>query len=305
MKKRNKRPLSFWNACVPKPNAMNAVFCLILTLIVSIGPCQAGADQRGVLSSAEDFPAASLEPGLLDIPSWAVHIPEHSFVGISQPCSSIEEARQQSLDSAIGQILQAMGAEYHLSHESILTGDLNQSRHELKEKLSYTARWLLHSVQQNIKQHAFRNTGSGQVCFVLVRMTPGDLEKLKRLSIGAKVSARLIGISDGQASIEVSETNGVGVTITEYKMTAAIRNNHARLITLFLWKVPETDTSSYEGALPNRLSLNKSAGRTIIPLSDVEGSLKSFLMGSREDISITMTGYDEIGRSVAASVRIH
>jgi hypothetical protein len=99
------------------------------------------------------------------------------------------------------------------------------------------------------------------------------------------------------------ETNGVGVTITEYQMTAAIRNNHARLITLFLWKVPETATASYEGALPNRLSLNKSSGRIIIPLSNVGGSLKSFLMGSREDISITLTGYDEIGRQVSVPVR--
>jgi hypothetical protein len=303
MKKRNKRPLNFWNAFVPRPDAMNAIFCLILTLIVGIGPCLAGADQRGDLSSPQDLSAASLEPTLLDIPSWAVHIPEHSFVGISQPCSSIEEARQQALDSAIGQILQAMGAEYHLSHESTMTGDLNQSRHELKEKLSYTAGWLLNSVQQNIKQYAFRNTGDGQVCFVLVRMTPGDLEKLKRLNIGAKVSARLIGISGGQASIEVMETNGVAVIITEYQMITAIRNNHARLITLFLWKVPQTATASYEGALPNRLSLNKSSGRAIIPLSNVGSSLTSFLMGSSEDISITMTGYDEIGRPVSVQVR--
>lgn len=284
---------------------MNAIFCLILTLIIGLGPCQAGADERTALYSGENLSAVSLEAGRLDIPAWATHIPEQSFVGISQPCSSIEEARQQSLDSAIGQILQAMGAEYHLFHESMLTGDLNQSRHELKEKLSYTARWLLNSVQQNIKQYAFRNTGDGQVCFVLVRMTSGDLERLKRLSIGAKVSARLIGISGGQASIEVSETNGIDVTITDYQMTAAIRNNHARLITLFFWKVPETATTSYEGGLPDRLSLNKSSGHTIIPLSNMGGSLKSFLMGSREDISITLTGHDEIGRSVAASVTIH
>jgi hypothetical protein len=282
---------------------MNAIFCLILTLIVSIGHCQAGADERSALYSAKNSSATLSVADRLDIPSWAIHIPEHSFVGISRPCSSIEEARQQALDSAIGQILQAMGAEYHLSHESMLTGDLHQSRHELKEKLSYTARWLLNSVQQNVQQYAFRNTGGGQVCFVLVRMTPGDLEKLKRLSIGAKVSARLIGISDGQASIEILETNGVGVTITEYQMTASIRNSHACLITLFLLKVPETATASYDGALPNRLSLNKSSGSITIPLSAVRGSLKSVLMGSKEDISITLTGYDEIGRQVSVPVR--
>ena len=86
-------------------------------------------------------------------------------------------------------------------------------------------------------------------------------------------------------------------------MTAAIRNNHARLITLFLWKVPKTATVSYDGALPNRLSLNNSSGSITIPLSAVRSSLKSVLMGSREDISIIVTGYDEIGRQVSVPVR--
>ncbi|MBU4492013.1 MAG: hypothetical protein KKD69_06075 [Euryarchaeota archaeon] len=273
-------------------------------MIINISSCLADATERAALSSikGQSIPITETEP--LQIPSWAIHIPEHSYVGISSPCPSIEEARQQAINSAISQILQAMGADYQLTHESVLSGNLNQSRYEIKERLSYTARWLLNSVQKNIKQYAFQISGNGHVCFVLVRMMPSELEKLKRLTIGAKISARLIGINGAQVSIEVSESNGVGVTITEYRLTAAVRHHHARFITLFLWKVPETDNISHVEALPLRLSLSNSSGCTTIHIFNGKDRLKSIFMGSKNDISITLIGYDELGRSVSASVKI-
>lgn len=283
---------------------MILICCLVLTMIMNIIPCQANETERAALSSVKGqfIPITETEP--LNIPQWAVHVPEHSYVGISSPCPSIEEARQQALGSAIGQILQSMGAEYHLFHKSELSGDLHHSKYELKERLSYTAKWLLNSVQQNIKQYAFQKTGNAHVCFVLVRMMPPELEKLKRLTIGAKISARLIGTNGAQVSIEVSESNGVGVTITEYRLTTAVRHHNARFITLFLWKVPETDNISHVEALPLRLSLNNSSGLTTIPVLNGKDRLKSILMGSKDDISITLIGYDELGRSVSASVKI-
>jgi hypothetical protein len=73
-----------------------------------------------------------------------------------------------------------MGADYQLTHESILSGNLDQSRHELRERLAYTARWLLDSVQQNSRQYAFQETGDGFVAYILVQMMPWELERLKR-----------------------------------------------------------------------------------------------------------------------------
>ncbi len=63
-------------------------------------------------------------PQRIDMPEWVTHTPEDGFVGISRPCKSIDEARQQAIESALCQILQAMGAEYELKHESILSGNL-------------------------------------------------------------------------------------------------------------------------------------------------------------------------------------
>ena len=135
---------------------MNIHFIIFFTLImISLNLSGVDAYQHGELNSQQRSSVSASEHSLPEIPPWAVHIPEHSYVGISSPRPSIEEARQQALGSAIGQILQSMGADYHLSHESVLSGDLHSSKYALKESLSYTAKWLLNSVQQNIRQYAF------------------------------------------------------------------------------------------------------------------------------------------------------
>lgn len=82
-------------------------------------------------------------PQKIEIPEWVTNIPANGFVGISGLCQSIEEARQQALESAVSQILQAMGAEYNLSHKSIISGTAHDSRHELRERLVYTAKWFV------------------------------------------------------------------------------------------------------------------------------------------------------------------
>ncbi len=91
------------------------------------------------------------------------------------------------MNSAIGQILQAMGADYQFTHESILSGNLDQSRHELKERLAYSARWLLDSVQQNARQYAFQETGDGLVAYVLVQMMPWELETIEEAHYGSQI----------------------------------------------------------------------------------------------------------------------
>lgn len=272
--------------------------------MANISPCLAESADRTALYSVKGFSVASSEAEPLDIPDWAIHIPEDTFVGISSPCPNLEKARQQALESAIGQILQAMGADYRLTHESRLTGDLNHSRHELRETLSYTARWLLISVQQNTKQYAFRNTINGQVCFVLVQMSPSELDKLKTLTIGAKLTARVVGKNGDKLLVEVNETNGVGATFTEYRINVTTTNNHARLITLFLLKVPESENRTLEGALANRLFLKNGSGRVVIPLPPNRNDIRSLFMGSRKDLGIVLTGYDEIGRTVSVPVRL-
>ena len=283
---------------------MNSLPLFLLALMISISLGGADANAHAAMHSAKEAQIDSSEQTSSGIPSWAVHIPEHSFVGISSPYLSVEDARQQAVDSVISQILQSMGAEYHQTHESTLSGSLHESRYVLKERLSYAARWLLDSVQQNIRQYAFQKTGSGHVCFVLVQMRPSELERLKRLTMGARLTARIIGTNGGHATIEVSESNDVGVTLTEYRATVVSTNRNARLITLFVWKVPESAVATYEGVLSTRLVLKNGTRRTAVSISTDENHLKSVLMGSNRAVDITLSGYDEIGRPISVPVRL-
>lgn len=282
---------------------MNRLFLFLpILILISISHGKADANRLKEENATKASPVQISGSESVRIPRWAIQIPADSFIGISSACPSIEEARQRAVDSAIGQILQAMGADYHLSHESVLSGDPSQSRHEITERLTYTANWLINSVQQNITEYSFQDTGNGHICFVLVRMRPSVLDRLKRLTIGAKVSARIIDISDEQATIEIAETNNVGVTMIGYRLSNMIRHDHARLITLFLWKVAESEIITREEALLSSLSLNGNAARLFIPIPNQAGKLKASLMGSKGNISITITGYDEIGRPVSVSV---
>jgi hypothetical protein len=157
-------------------------------------------------------------PQRLNIPQWVTAVPENCFVGISKPCRSIEEARQHALNSAVTQILQAMGAEYSLSHKSKLSGNTNHSHHELKERLTYTARWFVRSVQQNIKKSDIQQINGKYVYFLLINFPSTKIERLRKLTIGPKVSARMIEKTSNKIVIEVRENNGVQVTFTDYQI---------------------------------------------------------------------------------------
>ena len=153
---------------------MPVFFCIALVLLLTVTPFEAPSAERAALFPMQDKQILMRTAEPQSLPYWVTNIPENAFVGISGPSRSVEEARQQAVNSAIGQILQAMGADYQLTHESILSGNLDQSRHELKERLAYSARWLLDSVQQNARQYAFQETGEGLVAYVLVQMMPWE-----------------------------------------------------------------------------------------------------------------------------------
>ena len=282
---------------------MPVFFCIALVLLLTVTPFDAQSSERAALSPMQDKQILMRSADPQSLPYWVTNIPENAFVGISGPSRSIEEARQQAMNSAIGQILQAMGADYQLTHESVLSGNLDQSRHELKERLAYSARWLLDSVQQNARQYAFQETGDGLVAYVLVQMMPWELERLKKLTMGAKLTAQITERSGDHVSVEVRELNGVRVTLTDFRMTVSAVHRNAGLITLFFWKVPESEVLTHEGALPRRLLLKNSTDKAVIGIHGDRIGLRTVLMGTQRDVSIEISGYDEVGRPVSVPVR--
>jgi hypothetical protein len=242
-------------------------------------------------------------PQPVRIPEWVTKSSGDSFVGISSFCGSIEEARQQALHSAIAQIVQNLGAEYSVSHESSLRGNLHQAQHELEERLAYTARWFVSSVNENIKETDIQETRGGYICFVLVRYPPDKIDKLRKLTIGAKAGARIVSTSNSKIIVEVLENNGVEITLTEYEIEIAIRNHHAGVITMFFFKVPRGELKTTRGVLDRKMTVKDGSKTFLITSPSQVQNLKSMLLGTEMQAKITLKGYDELGRPITLPVQ--
>ena len=239
------------------------------------------------------------------IPEWVTRTPVDCYVGISAPCETIDEARQLALNSAVSQILQAMGAEYKLRHESTLSVTRSYLNHDLEEQLAYNAGWFINSVQQNTKQSAIEKIGNRYVYFVLVRVLPKEIEHLKRLTIGPKIAARIMNEENSQLVIEVKETNSVQATLTDYHVTVTTKNHHAGIITMFAWKVPDSSYIDFEGTIYRRISINGNACTFTIAKPSSESTFMDRILGAQKQIKIFLYGHDEIGRTISVSIKYH
>ena len=275
------------------------VFHMLIGLSL-IGPVT--CEQMTPSPKANKMPAVTASESVA-MPDWVTHIPEECFVGISRPCQAIEEARQDALNSAVTQILQAMGAEYSLHHTSSLTGNKKYSHHELNESLTYTAKWFLRSVQQNIRKSHVQQIPDGYLCFVLINFPAARLERLRQLTIGPKVGARLVKVDNKKGMlIEVRENNHVGVTLTDYQIEVTTENRHAALITLFAWKVPKCSHRNFKGLLDRKISIRGTSETFFIPTSSADTGFRKILLGSTSRVAIILRGYDEIGRELCFPV---
>ena len=237
------------------------------------------------------------------IPEWVTRTPTDCFVGISGFCQSVGEARRQALDSALSQILEAMGAEYQLRHISILSGDKSQTRHRLNERLVYTAKWFLRSAYQNIIRSEIVRIGDKYIYYVLIHFPPEKIENLRRLSIGPKVSARIVKTNRGTPTIELNELNGVGVTLTDYRAEIKSIYRHAKFITLFAFKVPGSSHHQIKGVIGHAVSLNGNSTQFELPLSKADSKIKQLILGTQKHVKIVLKGYDEIGRKVSVKAQ--
>jgi len=238
------------------------------------------------------------------VPAWVLHTPENCFVGISPLCASVAEARDQAMSSAIAQVLQAMGAEYSLRSEARSQGTASTASHELKESLVFTARWLLREVQQGVRQTVIQEQASKYLAYVLLEAQPEHLERLRRLTMGPRLSARVLRTEGDSVALEVRESGGVAVTLTSFRMAAKTRHEHARLITLFAFKVPEASHWEQDGGLPSPLRIKGSAAAENFPKPSQEIGIKALALGSSTSLALTLTGFDEIGRPVSVTTQL-
>jgi len=279
---------------------MEVLYGVALNLLVKL-LLDAPAVQQPLTASVMKTVTAEV-PQPVRIPDWVNRIPKDGFVGISGFCTSIEEARQQALHSSVAQIVQNMGAEYSLSHQSTLTGNARHAHHELKERLAYTARWFVSSVNENILESDIQEIKGKYVCFVLVKYPRVMIDKLRKLTIGARAGARMQSKENGRVNIEVRENNGVEIILTGYEVKLETTNRNAGVITMFFMKVPKAASHTAQGMIEKKVSVKDGVGTLTIRYPASVADLKSFILGSENEISILLHGYDEIGRPVTIPV---
>ncbi len=260
---------------------------------------------RPAEASFQKIPEARnlLLPKTTNIPYWVTRTPENHFVGISRVCRSIEEARQGALDSGIAQILQAMGAKYTLKHISTQRGNETHGNHDLNEKLTYTAKWFLQSLQQTVTESSIQEARDGFVCFVLLYFPPDKIIRLRQLNVGPEIGARIVKENKHRALIEVREKNGVRVTLTDYQIELETQNRHADLVTLFAWKVPKGSLKRSKGILGQKISVRGDSQTFSIPKPSVSTNIENWILGSETRVKIFLNGYDELGRQIRVTVR--
>jgi hypothetical protein len=282
---------------------MSFVCGLAFILLVNVSTIRPVERAQGSPGQNSAQPQTLETSGNTGIPIWVTRIPENHFVGISKVCQSIEDARQGALGSAIGQILQAMGAEYTLNHTSILAGNENHAHHDLNEKLTYSAKWFMRSVQQTVIASNIQVVADGYVCFVLLNFPPAKIRKLRQLSIGPKVGAGVLKMTTDGIWIEVRENNGVQVTLTDYQIEMATENRHADLITLFAWKVPKRSVKNFERILDQNISVKNNSQTFLIRKPSTGATFKNLLLGAETQLKIILHGFDEMGRQARVTVK--
>ena len=274
--------------------ALNLLLKLFLegSAILPLGPATSPPVRYAIEESARP----------VKIPDWVNRVPKDGFMGISGFCTSIEEARQQALHSAVAQIVQNMGAEYTLSHDSSVSGDARSAHYELKERLAYTARWFVSSVNENIKEIDIQQTKGKYVCFVLVKYPRVMIDKLRRLTLGARAGARILSKENGRVNVEVRENNGVEIILMEYEVKMTTTNRHADIVTMFFMKVPKAASHTAQGIIEKKVSVKDNARTLSVAYPTSVSNFKSFLLGSETEIRIVLHGYDEAGRPVRVPV---
>ena len=137
---------------------------------------------------------------------------------------------------------------------------------------------------------------------MLIDFPPAKIERLRKLTIGPKVAARIVRKKGGRLVIEVRENNGVRVILIDYHITITTKNRNAGIITMFAWKVPESSSHDFEGVIQHRVSVKGNSQKLSIPKPIPGTSFKHHILGSQKQIRILLRGYDEIGRQVQVIV---
>ena len=239
----------------------------------------------------------------LKVPSFVTSIPAGHYAGVSVPCKTIAEARNSSIDNAARQILSAVNASYAHQYLDRVSGSVRNPKRNVDDRLSKVAKGIVLGVERAIVKSSWSKDGSGRyVYFILVQYPDRLVSKMRRLSKGAKVLCQLARSSNNEIELNLSEVNGVAVTLSHVDIIVRKVNRHAGFISYYIMKVPKDSQAGYTRAIkPVRICGESRKIR--LKWKRSEKQMYDYILGAEINAVAVLRGHDEIGRVVTAKVK--
>jgi hypothetical protein len=124
------------------------------------------------------FPQQS-PPHLYARPSFLEQVPPGHYLGISIECQQLAEAREDSMENVIKQILQQIGAEYNLEFEKVTYAEDNQVDVNVKDRFSYNTAGILADIE--VKNSYYDKVRDKYVYYTLVYFPHSRIVQTKKM----------------------------------------------------------------------------------------------------------------------------
>jgi hypothetical protein len=244
----------------------------------------------------------SINTNVLKIPSYLTDVPPGHFAGVSTASKSLAEARKSAICDIVRQILGAINMNYHYRYIDEVSGNVRNPQRVIDDKLSGNAQGIVLNVDRNIVKSSWLiDTYGNCVYFALVYYPEEKIQKMRRLSRGAKVIATVVSGNDNYVGLKVSEVNGVSVVISSADLRILQTNKFANVITLFLWKVPPMIEHTTSISV-DPIEVCGNSANIQVPINNFGKSLLDYFLGAQFEKIAVLKGYDEIGRTITVKV---
>ena len=226
-------------------------------------------------------------------------IPRDHYIGVSSPCATIVDARNEAFYDVAKQIVRTIGGRYDIRFESRMTQDGDKFRRYADERFRFAGEGFISEIENNIVSSRYTVADGGYVYEMLVHFPRLLLERMIRLSKGAKVLAKKIDAG----VYEVREVNGVSCLLTEAEVAVSERNSHAGFLNYYVMKVSDGSMRRFTMALPEPVILRgRGAERIKLMVPNQKNVLADAFLGTKRSMKITLIGTDEVGRIIKVKV---
>lgn len=237
----------------------------------------------------------------LEVPDFAINVPEGHFIGISSPSDNLQSSRQSAIADVTKQVLGSIKASYTHQYSKSISGNPADPEISIRDDFSSNSfAGTSLGIEKNIVRTHFAKDNTGHyVCFVLVEYSQQKITEIRRLSRKANIVVSAKNNPRGTINIMVSESNNVAVVLSSVSIDLEKKYSFAGFYNFCIWKVPYGSNSSFSVAL-DPVKVVNGASRIRIETNNLGKNWKDILLGADVKYRLRISGYDEIGREVSA-----